>query len=376
PAAVLARALGIPAVVGVGDAIASVDEGTRLALDGVAGVVHVDPPDGVVAEVMSRADERAAAAAAASRRAHEPAITLDGVTIEVAANVGTPAEIAPAVAAGADGIGLFRTEFLFMGRETMPDEEEQEAAYRAAAEALDGRPLLVRTLDAGADKPLRWLGQSPETNPFLGVRGVRLGLARPDVLSPQLRALARVAAHHRVRVMFPMVATVAELRAARGALEDARRAVAPDASIEVGVMIEVPSAALTAAHLADDVDFFSVGTNDLTQYTLAADRGNEHVAALHDALHPAVLRLVALAAEAASRTGTWIGVCGELAGDATATRLLLGMGVTELSMGSPAIATVKEAVRAVDLADARGLARRALGLPDGGAVRDLLAGSS
>jgi phosphoenolpyruvate-protein kinase (PTS system EI component) len=218
------------------------------------------------------------------------------------------------------------------------------------------------------------LGQEPEPNPFLGVRGLRLGLAHPEILEAQLRALVRVAAAgHPIRVMFPMVATLAEMRAGRAALDRAREATGVDAPIEVGVMIEVPSAALIAGHLAPEVDFFSVGTNDLTQYTFAADRGNEHVAALADPLHPAVLRLIGLAAEAADAHGAWTGVCGELAADPSATAVLLGLGVRELSMSAPAIATVKDAVRATDLAEARELARLALELADGDVVRELLA---
>jgi phosphoenolpyruvate-protein phosphotransferase/dihydroxyacetone kinase phosphotransfer subunit len=371
-AAVLARALAIPAVVGLGDAIATIPDGTPLALDGVAGVVHVRPDAALAAELRAARDERTATLREARTRAHGPAVTLDGETIEVAANIGTPVEVPAAVEAGADGVGLFRTEFLFMGRDAMPDEDEQEAAYRAAADALDGRPLLVRTLDAGADKPLPYLGQDPEANPFLGVRGLRLGLTRPELLDAQLRALLRVAAERPVRVMFPMVATLAELLAARSALDRARTATGVDAPIEVGVMIEVPSAALTAAHMAAEVDFFSVGTNDLTQYTLAADRGNDHVAALTDPLHPAVLRLIAMAADAARAREAWVGVCGELAGDASACALLLGLGVRELSMSAPAIATVKDAVRATRLDDAERLAAEALAAPDAEAVRALL----
>jgi phosphoenolpyruvate-protein kinase (PTS system EI component) len=274
------------------------------------------------------------------------------------------------VAAGADGIGLLRTEFLFMGRDRMPDEDEQEAAYRAAAEALDGRPLLIRTLDAGADKPLPYLGQPREENPFLGVRGVRLGLARPEILQTQLRAIWRVAADHPLRVMFPMVSTLGELRSARVLLERARGGI--DAPLEVGIMIEVPAAALTARVLAAEADFFSIGTNDLTQYTLAADRGNEHVATLTDALHPGVLALIRASVEGAAAHGRWVGVCGELAGDASAAALLLGLGVRELSMSAPAIAGVKQAVRATDAGAAADLAGRALACAGADEVRALL----
>ncbi len=368
-AAVLARALGIPAVVGLGGALDVVADGTALGLDGGEGLVYVEP-DATVREALAQAQRaRDDRSAAARTHAAEPARTQDGERIEVAANIGRPQDVAAAVAAGCDGVGLFRTEFLFMERDTMPDEREQEEAYRAAAEALGGRPLLVRTLDAGADKPIPWLPQDPEPNPFLGVRGLRLGLARPDVLDVQLRALVRTAADHPIRIMFPMVSTLEELRAARAALDRALEATGVAGAPEVGIMIEVPAAALAAGHLAREADFFSVGTNDLTQYTLAADRGNARVAELADPLHPAVLRLIAIAAEAAAANGRWTGVCGELAADADATALLLGLGVRELSMSAPAIPAVKEAVRRTELSSARELALAALELPTAADVR-------
>jgi phosphocarrier protein FPr len=376
-AAVLARSLGIPAVVGLGTALLDVPEGTPIALDGEAGVVVVEPSAGVVAELEERLRERDEADRIARAGAMAPAVTRDGTPVEVAANVGTLEDVAPAVDAGCDGIGLFRTEFLFMGRDAMPTEDEQDAAYRAAAEALGGRPMIVRTLDAGADKPLPYLSQPAEDNPFLGVRGLRLGLVRPDVLDPQLRAILRVAADHPVRLMFPMVATLEELRAGRAAVERAHAAVAQAGRrvperLEVGVMIEVPSAALAAEALAREADFFSVGTNDLSQYTLAADRGNERVAALADPLHPAVLELIRRSAAVATAAGRWTGVCGELAADALATPLLIGLGVRELSMSAPAIPHVKRAVRETDLASARTLAQDALALSGAAEVRELL----
>jgi multiphosphoryl transfer protein len=372
-AAVLARTLGIPAVVGVGPHVLTLGEGSALAVDGARGEVRIAPAPDVVARFEAERRERTERLERLRARAGEPATTLDGVTVEVAANVGGPGEVPAAVTAGADGIGLFRTEFLFMDRDTLPDEPEQEAAYRAAAEALDGRPLLVRTLDAGADKPVAALGQAHETNPFLGVRGIRLGLARPDLLLAQLRALLRVAHDHHVRVMFPMIATTGELAAARAMVERARADTGVTAPVEVGIMIEVPAAALTAASLATDADFFSIGTNDLTQYTLAADRGNEHVAALNDPLHPAVLRLIAATVEGADARERWVGVCGELAGEELASALLLGLGVRELSMAAPAIAAVKDAVRSSTLEHARSLAERALVCATAAEVRDLLA---
>lgn len=373
-AAILARSLGIPAVVGLGERLLEIAEGTPLALDADAGLLHVAPPAELVRELETRRRERLRAEAETRAEARAPAITRDGVRIEVAANVGSPEEIRAALEAGCDGVGLLRTEFLFLERPRMPTEEEQEAAYRRAAEALGGRPLVIRTLDVGADKPLPYLPQPPEANPFLGVRGLRLGLERPELLRGQLRAILRVAADHRVRVMFPMVSTLEELSATRGhllaAAEELGRPV--PAGLEVGVMVEVPSAALLARALAPEADFFSIGTNDLTQYTLAADRGNERVAGLQDALHPAVLRLIATVCEAAAAHGRWVGVCGEVAGDALATPLLLGLGVRELSMNPPAIPAVKRAVRATELGPARELAERALALPSAVAVRDLV----
>jgi multiphosphoryl transfer protein len=371
-AAVIARSLGIPAVVGIGDSLEGVDEGTSLVLDGGAGEVHVDPPPAVVDRLLSSGRRRNAAIEEARAAARTPAVTVDGTAVEVSANVGSAREVAAAISSGADGVGLFRTELLFMGRDTMPDEDEQEAEYRAAAEACDGRPLLIRTLDAGADKPIPYLHQTPESNAFLGVRGIRLSLERPDLLETQLRAILRVAADHPLRAMFPMVATIDELRRATAVLDDARSALGSDAPLEIGIMIEVPASALTAVAFAAEVSFFSIGTNDLTQYTLAADRGNERVAGLTDALHPAVLRLIHATVEGARTHGRWVGVCGELAGEAAASQLLLGLGVTELSMSAPAIAEVKQAIRSIDLAAARELAEHAFGCASAAEVRGLL----
>jgi phosphocarrier protein FPr len=380
--AVLARSLGIPAVVGAGPALLEVPEGTPIAVDGSAGDVVVDPGPALLSALRGTEQRRREDLEAARREAAGPAVTLDGVLVEVAANVGLPVEIAAALENGADGVGLFRTEFLFMGRDRMPDEDEQAAAYEAAGEALGGRPLLLRTLDVGADKPVPYLAQPREDNPFLGVRGIRLGLAMPEVLATQLRAILRAAASHPIRVMFPMVASVRELREAREALDRASADLAaaghpsPREDLEVGVMIEVPAAALIAGALAPLADFFSIGTNDLTQYTLAADRGNARVADLADAMHPAVLRLIAATCEAAGAAGRWVGVCGEVAGDPMATPLLLGLGVRELSMSAPAIALVKRAVRSTSALEASALAASALGLPDAAAVRSLLAGEA
>jgi phosphocarrier protein FPr len=291
----------------------------------------------------------------------------------VLANLGGPVDIArdarAAVAAGCDGVGLLRTEFLFIGRASVPDEDEQERAYRAAAEALDGRPLTIRTLDVGADKRIPGIEQPHEANPFLGVRGIRLALDRPDLFGPQLRAIARVATDHDVRILLPMIATVDELHRALAALE---AAVGGGALPPTGIMIEVPSAALLARRLASEVAFLSIGTNDLTQYVLAADRGNDRVSGIADPLHPAVLRLVGETAEAATAAGIPAAICGELAGDPNTTALLIGLGIRELSMSAPAIPAVKDAVRRTTLSDATALAADALSRSTAAEVQALL----
>jgi phosphoenolpyruvate-protein kinase (PTS system EI component) len=289
----------------------------------------------------------------------------------VFANLGSAAEAAKAVELGAEGVGLLRTEFLFLDRSELPGEEEQAQTLREIATALDGRPLVVRTLDAGADKPLPSLPMPPETNPFLGVRGIRLTLERRDVLDTQLRAILRVAADHPVKVMLPMVATLDEIEAARAALERARAETGIDAPLELGIMVEVPAAALTAASLAEHVDFFSLGTNDLTQYTMAAERGDERLASLLTGPQPAVLRLVKETVEGARARGRWVGVCGELAGDPPTAVLLAGLGVTELSMAPALVPEVKEALRGVEFAQAQAAARQALGVESAAAARAL-----
>jgi phosphocarrier protein FPr len=351
-AAIVARALGIPAVVGLGPALAQIEDGTELALDGDAGTVVVAPDAETAAALGRRRDEAAAAREAALARARERVTLADGREVEVGANVGNAAEAQRAVGQGADGVGLLRTEFLFLDRATAPSEEEQVAALRAIAEALQGRRVVVRTLDAGADKPLPFLPHRTEDNPFLGVRGVRLSLTVPDLFETQLRAIARVAEEFPLAVMFPMVATLEELRAARRHLDNARATVGGSAPLEVGVMVEVPALALQAAEFAPEVDFFSVGTNDLTQYTMAADRGSGELAALLAGAQAPVLRLIAQVTEAAAAHGPWVGVCGELAGDPEAAVLLAALGVTELSMAGSRIAAVKAALREADLQQA------------------------
>jgi phosphoenolpyruvate-protein kinase (PTS system EI component) len=276
------------------------------------------------------------------------------------------------VAMGAEGVGLLRTEFLYLGRDELPDEEEQAATLLDIAQGLEGRDLIVRTLDAGADKPLPALPMPAETNPFLGVRGIRLALARPEILATQFRAILRVAAAgHPVKAMLPMVATLSEVLSARELLRQARRDTGIDTPLELGIMVEVPAAALTAARLAEHVDFFSVGTNDLTQYTMAAERGDARLASLLAGPQPAVLKLVQATVAAATARGSWVGVCGELAGDPAAAILLAGLGVTELSMAAGLIPEVKAALRSVEMRHAGEAARGALEVDSADAAREL-----
>jgi len=368
-AAILSRALGLPAVVGLGDDVLAIPDGTTLLLDGDVGTLEVDPSRDVQREASERRERAEARRARAIERAHETGATKDGTRIEVFANLGSTGEAAKAVALGAEGVGLLRTEFLFLDRAELPNEEEQAQTLREIATALDGRALVVRTLDAGADKPLPALPMPPEANPFLGVRGIRLTLARKDVLDTQLRAILRVAAEHPVKVMLPMVATLDEIEAARAALDRARADTGIDAPLELGIMVEVPAAALAAARLGAHVDFFSLGTNDLTQYTMAAERGDERLASLLTGPQPAVLRLVQETVEGARQHGRWVGVCGELAGDPPTAILLAGLGVTELSMAPALVPEVKEALRGVELADAQAAAREALATDSAAAAR-------
>jgi phosphoenolpyruvate-protein phosphotransferase/dihydroxyacetone kinase phosphotransfer subunit len=359
-AAILARALGLPAVVGLGRAVLGIADGTVLLLDGTSGSVQVDPPAKTLRDAAERRERDLERRAGARRHAHEPAVTRDGTRVEVFANLGAVGEAARAVALGAEGVGLLRTEFLFLGRDSLPDEDEQAETLTEIAAALDGRPLVVRTLDAGADKPLPALPMPPEDNPFLGVRGIRLALERRDVLVTQFRAILRVAAEYPVKAMLPMVATLDEIVRARAVLDEARAQTGIDAPLELGIMVEVPAAALSASRLAEHVDFFSLGTNDLTQYTMAAERGDARLAPLLAGPQPAVLRLVRATVEGASALQRWVGVCGELAGDPAAAVLLAGLGVTELSMAPGLVPEVKAALREVDFSQARRAALSAL----------------
>ncbi|AXJ95097.1 MULTISPECIES: phosphoenolpyruvate--protein phosphotransferase [unclassified Sphingomonas] len=369
--AILARTLGLPSVVAAGAELLSQAAGTVAIVDGDTGRVWLDPSEADLASARDWIAAIAARRAAEEAERSRPAVTRDGHGIAIAANVNRPDQVAEALAQGGEGVGLMRTEFLFLERGDSPGEDEQYAVYRAMIDALDGRPLIVRTLDIGGDKQVPHLHLPKEENPFLGVRGARLLLRRPDLLEPQLRALYRAAKEGGdLSIMFPMITSVAELLTLRERCEAVR--VALDAPVvPVGIMIEVPAAAVQAHALAKHADFFSVGTNDLTQYALAIDRQNPELASEADSMHPAVLRLIAMTVEGARRHDRWVGVCGGLAGDPFGAALLTGLGVTELSMTPRDLPAVKARLRASDLPALRALAARALTVESAAEVRAL-----
>ncbi|MFJ3484797.1 phosphoenolpyruvate--protein phosphotransferase [Pseudomonas sp. NPDC090202] len=369
--AIVARALGIPALVGAGDAVLLIKSGTPLLIDGQRGRLDVAPDDATLRRALLDRDTREQRLKAAAALRMEPAITRDGHAVEVFANIGDSTGTPAAVEQGAEGIGLLRTELLFMAHNSAPDEATQEAEYRRVLNDLQGRPLVVRTLDVGGDKPLPYWPIAEEENPFLGVRGIRLTLQRPDIMESQLRALLRAADNRPLRIMFPMVGTVEEWRQARDMTERLRRDI-PVANLQLGIMIEVPSAALLAPVLAKEVDFFSVGTNDLTQYTLAIDRGHPTLSAQADGLHPAVLQLIDITVRAAHAHGKWVGVCGELAADPLAVPVLVGLGVDELSVAARSVGEVKACVRELNVSEARQLAQTALAVGSAADVRALV----
>ncbi len=369
--AILAAAMGIPALVAVGEALLKVKDGATLILDADTGVLRVAPDAPALEAAQTALAQRQERKAAAKAAAHQPCVTLDGHRIEVFANTGSLNDALAAVANGAEGSGLLRTEFLFLDRETPPDEDEQARQYQAIASALDGKPLIIRTLDVGGDKAAPYLPIPTEENPALGLRGVRVSLWRPHLLKTQLRAILRVKPLGQCKIMVPMIASLDELRAVRAVLDEAKREMGIVEKIELGVMIETPAAAMTADLLAAEADFLSVGTNDLTQYVLAMDRGNPELAARIDAMHPAVLRMIDQTCKGAALHHRWVGVCGGLASDVAATPILLGLGVTELSTTASIAPEVKARVRALSLDACRDLAQKALNQTTPEAVRDL-----
>lgn len=372
--AIMARGLGLPAVVGVGpDLLSAVRDGDLLLVDGDAGTVTLHAHDADLQGARARMAAQAAAHEGLLEWRERPSVSADGVPLELAANIGHPGDADAVLASGADGVGLYRTEFLFMGEAQLPDEAQQMAAYRAVLDALAPRPVVIRTLDVGGDKALPALNLPAEENPFLGYRAIRLCLGEPELFRTQLRALLRAGAERHLRVMFPMIATLGELRAARALLREEQahlraEGVPPPSALEVGMMVEVPAAAVMAHQFAPEVDFFSVGTNDLTGYVMAADRGNPRVAALHQPLHPAVLTLIRTVTRAAEAHGKWVGVCGELAGEPLALPVLAGLGVTELSMSAPRVLTARAHLARLNVRDARAWAESLLVLDSAEAV--------
>ncbi len=374
--AILAASMGIPALVACGPALEEIADRARLLIDADGGRLTVDPNADIAHAAEKKMTERGLARAAAQAAAHHACHTRDGVRIEVAANLGSVADAEKAVAAGAEGCGLLRTEFLFLERATPPDEAEQAEVYGAIARVLDGRPLVIRTLDIGGDKPAAYLPIPQEENPALGLRGVRVSLWRPDLFEVQLRAILKSVPAAQCRIMLPMIASLSEFREARAMLDGIKSDLGIADKIQLGIMVETPAAAVTADILAAEADFLSVGTNDLSQYTLAMDRGNASVAAEIDALHPAVLRLIAQAAQGGALHDRWTGVCGGLASDLAAVAILIGLGVRELSATANQIADIKALVASVTLSHCQDLARRALAATSPAEVRALAAKGS
>lgn len=365
---IMARSLELPAIVGTGSITAQVKNGDYLILDAVNNQVLINPSNEQIEALRNLQAQVAEEKAELAKLKDLPAITLDGHQVEVCANIGTVRDIEGAERNGAEGVGLYRTEFLFMDRDALPTEEEQFAAYKAVAEACGSQAVIVRTMDIGGDKELPYMNFPKEENPFLGWRAVRIAMDRKEILRDQVRAILRASAFGKLRIMFPMIISVEEVRALKKEIEIYKQELrdegkAFDESIEIGVMVETPAAATIARHLAKEVDFFSIGTNDLTQYTLAVDRGNDMISHLYQPMSPSVLNLIKQVIDASHAEGKWTGMCGELAGDERATLLLLGMGLDEFSMSAISIPRIKKIIRNTNFEDAKVLAEQALAQP-------------
>ncbi|MDN3948895.1 phosphoenolpyruvate-protein phosphotransferase PtsI [Klebsiella pneumoniae] len=365
---IMARSLELPAIVGTGSITAQVKNGDYLILDAVNNQVLINPSNEQIEALRSLQAQVAEEKAELAKLKDLLAITLDGHQVEVCANIGTVRDVEGAERNGAEGVGLYRTEFLFMDRDALPTEEEQFAAYKAVAEACGSQAVIVRTMDIGGDKELPYMNFPKEENPFLGWRAVRIAMDRKEILRDQVRAILRASAFGKLRIMFPMIISVEEVRALKKEIEIYKQELrdegkAFDESIEIGVMVETPAAATIARHLAKEVDFFSIGTNDLTQYTLAVDRGNDMISHLYQPMSPSVLNLIKQVIDASHAEGKWTGMCGELAGDERATLLLLGMGLDEFSMSAISIPRIKKIIRNTNFEDAKVLAEQALAQP-------------
>ncbi|QCR35394.1 phosphoenolpyruvate-protein phosphotransferase PtsI [Nissabacter sp. SGAir0207] len=365
---IMARSLELPAIVGTSDVTKQVTNGDYLILDAVNNHIYVNPTADVIDELKAVQNQYLTEKNDLAKLKDLPAITLDGHQVEVCANIGTVRDVAGAERNGAEGVGLYRTEFLFMDRDALPTEEEQFQAYKAVAEAVGSQAVIVRTMDIGGDKDLPYMNLPKEENPFLGWRAIRICMDRKEILHAQLRAILRASSFGKLRIMFPMIISIEEVRELKQELEMLKAQLRDegksfDETIEVGVMVETPAAAAIAHHMAKEVDFFSIGTNDLTQYTLAVDRGNELISHLYNPMSPAVLSLIKQVIDASHAEGKWTGMCGELAGDERATLLLLGMGLDEFSMSAISIPRIKKIIRNTNFEDVKALADEALAQP-------------
>jgi len=374
---IMARSLEIPAIVGTNDITQRVKNGDLIILDALNNKITINPTQDELTEAYAIRDAFLQEKHELAKLKDLPAITLDGHQVEIGSNVGTVKDVEGAKRNGAESIGLYRTEFLFMDREQLPTEDEQFLAYKEVVEAMEGKPCIIRTMDIGGDKDLPYLNLPTELNPFLGWRAIRILLDRPEIMNPQLRALLRASAYGKIRIMFPMLISVEEIRKIKNILETLKdelsmEDIAFDTNIEIGVMIETPAAAAIAHHLIKEVDFFSIGTNDLTQYTLAVDRGNELISELYNPLSPSVLLLIKRVIDASHEVGKWTGMCGELAGDANATLLLLGMGLDEFSMSAISIPAVKEVIRNTHFSEVKKLADKALTMATAAEIESLV----
>ncbi|WP_409275385.1 phosphoenolpyruvate--protein phosphotransferase [Neobacillus sp. SCS-31] len=365
--AIMARSMEIPAVVGTRTSTEEIRNGDLVIVDGLKGEVHINPtPELVQAYEQVKADYEAQKAEWA-KLINEKTVTADGHEVEIGANIGTPKDLKGALENGAEAIGLFRTEFLYMGRDQMPTEEEQFEAYKAVLEGMEGKPVVVRTLDIGGDKELPYLNLPKEMNPFLGYRAIRLCLDQDGIFRTQLKALLRASSYGNLKIMFPMIATLDEFRKAKRILEEEKSKLTEEGvtvsdRIEVGIMVEIPSTAILADQFAKEVDFFSIGTNDLIQYTMAADRMNERVSYLYQPYNPAILRLVKMVIDAAHAEGKWAGMCGEMAGDVTAIPLLVGLGLDEFSMSASSILRARSLMKKLSKSDMEELTQKALSM--------------
>lgn len=375
---IMARSLELPAIVGTNDVTEKVKTGDYLILDAINNAVYVNPSREDIERLKKLEAQLAEEKAELAKLKDLPALTLDGHRVDVVANIGTIRDCEGADRNGAEGVGLYRTEFLFMDRDQLPSEEEQFIAYKEVVEAMNGRIVILRTMDIGGDKELPYLDLPKEMNPFLGWRAIRIALERRQILHDQLRAVLRASAFGKLAVMFPMIISVEEIRELKSVIEVLKQELrnegkAFDENIQIGVMVETPAAAVNARFLAKEVDFFSIGTNDLTQYTLAVDRGNEMISHLYNPLSPAVLNLIKQVIDASHAEGKWTGMCGELAGDEKATLLLLGMGLDEFSMSAISIPRIKKLIRNVNFHDAKELADSALQKPTAVEIEQLVA---